>query len=200
MDDSAFDSLVAGFYRAAAGETDWDMALDGVQAAFGARAVVLHTLDLSTGGLLGLHGGGPDLGDGMLSYFRDYHLIDPRRRRALARGPQGLGHWVHCHEDFDEACVAQDRFFQNYLPAYSTRYNSNVTVPIKGSVVTSFVLELPAARGVLNADERESARRLGPAHAGRVARAPARTRTGRAGAGRPRFVAQLPVPDVADRH
>lgn len=161
MDDSAFDSLVAGFYRAATGETDWDVALDGVQAAFGARAVVLHTLDLSTGGLLGLHGGGPDLGDGMLTYIRDYHLIDPRRRRALARGPEGLCHWVHCHKDFDEAYVAQDRFFQNYLPAYNTRYNSNVTVPIKGSVVTSFVLELPAARGVLNADERESARRLG---------------------------------------
>ena len=161
MDDSTFDRLVAGFYRAATGETDWGVALDGVQQLFRARAAVLHTLDLDTGRLLSLHAGGPDLGEALLAYLRDYHLIDPRREHAKARGLDGLGTWVHCHEVFDEAFVAQDRFFQHYLPAYSMRYNSNVTVPIRDSVITGFILELPAERGALDADEREWARRLG---------------------------------------
>ena len=161
MKDSQFDALVADFYRAATGALEWEVALAGVQRAFRARAVLLHTLDYASGRLLKLDGGGPDLDDALLSYVREYHDIDPRRLIALQRGQADVGRWRHDHEDFDAAYVARNHFFQHYLPAYDTRYNSNLTIPVGGSVVTAFVLELPVARGPLDADEREMVRRLG---------------------------------------
>ena len=57
--------------------------------------------------------------------------------------------------------MARDRFFQHHLPACGTRYNANTVIPITGTLVTGFGLELPAERGPLNADERDWARRLG---------------------------------------
>lgn len=79
----------------------------------------------------------------------------------MRRGEAGFGHWVHDHEVFDDGFVANDRFFQDYLPAYGTRYNANIVIPIRQEVATGFILELPAQRGPLNLDERELARRLG---------------------------------------
>ena len=161
MNEQAFDTLVVDFYRAATGAIEWDVALAGVQRAFGARAVLLHTLDYASGRLLKLDGGGPDLDDALLACVREYHEIDPRRLIALQRGAADVGRWRHDHEDFDASYVARNRFFQHFLPAYNTRYNSNLTIPVDGSVVTAFVLELPVARGPLDPDERECARRLG---------------------------------------
>lgn len=161
MNDSAFDTLVTDFYRAATGAVSWDQALTGVQQAFRARAAVLHTLDFADGRLLSLHGGGPNLDEAVFTYIRDFHQIDPRRHRALAQGPAAFGQWMHDHEAFDEQFVSRDRFFQHYLPAFDTRYNANVVLPVAGTVGTAFILELPAHRGPLDADEREMARRLG---------------------------------------
>lgn len=161
MQDSTFDAIVADFYKAATGALSWDRALDGVQQAFTARAALLHTLDLGSGQLISLHHGGLDLSDAILSYVREYHAIDPRRNHALQLGPACLDQWVHDHEVFDSSYVANDRFFQHYLPAYGTRYNSNVVLGVGGAVATAFVLELPANRGFLNAEERDVARRLG---------------------------------------
>lgn len=161
MNDSTFDSIVSDFFRAATGAIDWNCALERVQVAFGARAALLHTLDFATGRLLSLRGGGPHLEDAVLTYVREYHVIDPRRQHQMRLGAEGLGKWQHDHETFGPAYVAHDRFFQHYLPAYDSRYCANVTIPIAGTVATGFVLELPAARGPLDADEREVARRLG---------------------------------------
>jgi DNA-binding CsgD family transcriptional regulator len=161
MNDSTFDAIVGGFFRAASGAIDWDTALGPVQEAFGARACLLHTLDLSNGRLLALHAGGPDLGNALFDYIGEYHLIDPRREHAMKLGAAGLGTWQHDHETFDEPFVAQDRFFRHYLPAHGSRWNSTVTIPIDATVITGFVLELPRARGPLDLDERETARRLG---------------------------------------
>jgi DNA-binding CsgD family transcriptional regulator/PAS domain-containing protein len=176
MDNNMFDTIVGDFYRAATGAIEWDQALIGVQAAFGARACILHTLDLASGQLIGLHSGGPDLADAMLSYLREYYLIDPRRQRVLALGDASLDRWLHCHEAFDDAYVARDRFFQHFLPAHGSRYNSLINIPIADTVATAFNLELPAERGPLDADEREVARRLGD-HLREAMRAHQRTRS-----------------------
>ena len=161
MDDSAFDALVAGFYRAATGETDWDVALDGVQAAFGARTAILQSVDIRSGQLLSLSDGGPPMPDAMLGYVREYHRIDPRRSHLLARGAAAAGEWWHCHEHFDDDFVSKDRFYGEFLPAYDTRFLSTVVMFPTEHVLAAFALELPASRGVLSADGREWARRLG---------------------------------------
>lgn len=160
MDDQQFDTLVAGFYRAATGEIPWSAALHGVQVAFDARCCVLQTLDPNSGRLLGIESS-PGVDEAVFNYVREYHLIDPRRHHALRNLPQQLGQWVHCHEYLPSQAVAEDRFCQHYLPAYDTRWNSNVVFPVTEGVIAGFILELPDARGVLNPDERELARRLG---------------------------------------
>ncbi|HMN76596.1 MAG TPA: LuxR C-terminal-related transcriptional regulator [Burkholderiaceae bacterium] len=97
----------------------------------------------------------------MLAYIRDFYPIDPRRAHGISLGPERCGHWNHCHETFDDAFVAKDRFYQHFLPAYDVRYQSNVTYALEDGVMIGFILEIPASRGVLDADEREVARRLG---------------------------------------
>ena len=161
MNNAVFDVIVADFYRAATGELSWTQALEGVQLAFGARAAVIHPYDAHDGRLLGLHAGGPTLEPALFDYVSQYHLLDPRKQLALKLGPAAVGQWMHCHENFDEAFVAADPFFQNYLVAYDTRYNSNVALPVSNDLLAAFIVELPASRGVLNPDEREVIRRLG---------------------------------------
>jgi DNA-binding CsgD family transcriptional regulator len=161
MDDSTFDTLVAGFYRAATGETSWNVALDGVQAAFGARTALLQSIDMRSGQILSLCDGGPPMPEAMLDYVREYHRIDPRRNHLLARGASGLGEWWHCHEHFDQRFVENDPFYREFLPAYDTRYVSTVMLMPAEHVLTAFAFELPASRGVLSVDERVWARRLG---------------------------------------
>lgn len=160
MDDPQFDTLVASFYRAATGEIPWAQALQGVQIAFDARCCVLQTLDPNTGRLLGIDSS-PGVDEAVFNYVREYHQIDPRRQHALRNMPAQLGHWVHCHEYLAPEAVADDRFCQHYLPAYDTRWNSNITFAVAEGVIAGFILELPDSRGVLNDDERELARRLG---------------------------------------
>ena len=161
MDESRFDTLVGDFYRAATGDISWDRALDGVQAAFGARTAVLHTADPTTGQILAMNHGGPSMHDGMLDYVREYHRVDLRRAAILETLPASLGQWWHCHEHLRDEQIAASPFYRDFLPAYDTRYLATVGFPISEHVATFLALELPAARGVLNADERELARRLG---------------------------------------
>jgi DNA-binding CsgD family transcriptional regulator/PAS domain-containing protein len=161
MNDRTFDAIVTGFYRAATGELSWDEALVPVQQSFGARAVILHTAEASTGRILSMQYGGAPMQDGMLAYMRDYHQIDPRRSCMLAGLPHNLENWWHCHEHLDDAFVSQDRCFQELLLAENVRYQSVAIYMLTEEIGTAFALELPASRGVMNADERESVARLG---------------------------------------
>jgi DNA-binding CsgD family transcriptional regulator len=161
MNESRFDAIVSDFYRAATGSLSWDLALDSVRTAFGARYAVLHTMDFSNGHLLSLECGGPDTSDCLLGYLRTYHTLDPRRERTMKLGAAGFGTWQHCTDNFDDAFVANHGFYQDFSLAYDVRFGSHVVFPMDGSVGTGFALELPASRGPLDADEREMARRLG---------------------------------------
>jgi len=109
MDESTFDAIVAGFYKAATGEIDWSSALNSVRKSFQSHVAVLHTTDLQTGQLLSIHHSGPGVDDGSFEYLKEYHLIDPRRERVLAGFPGNIGAWWHCHEHFDDAFVASSR-------------------------------------------------------------------------------------------
>jgi DNA-binding CsgD family transcriptional regulator len=161
MKDAQFDSLVSGFYRAATGETDWQQALEPMQLAFGARAVALHSVDMRSGQMIGLAVGGPPMHEHELEYLRKYHLIDPRRERLVADADALLGRWWHCHEHFDQTFVDANPFYQEFLPAVGARFQSTVVLRCSEHVMAGLAVELPAARGVLNADERDCVQRLG---------------------------------------
>jgi DNA-binding CsgD family transcriptional regulator/PAS domain-containing protein len=161
MHDSVFDSLVAGFYRAATGAIEWSDALTPVQEAFRARAAVLHSVDMRSGQMMGFAIGGSPMHEHELDYLRTYQLLDPRRAKLMAGGESLLGRWWHCNEHFKEAFVERDRFYAEFLPAVGSRYQSTVVLQCSEHVLGGLALELPAHRGVLDPDEREAARRLG---------------------------------------
>jgi DNA-binding CsgD family transcriptional regulator/PAS domain-containing protein len=153
--------LVTDFFRAATGATSWDRALDGMQAAFSARAAVIQAVDLTDGRILAFHLGGPPMQECILEYLRGYHAKDPRRSHLLSRGLEGVDQWWHCHEHFDDRFVANNEFYVDFAPAYGLRYLATVMLRPSENVLVAFALELPPQRGPLNADEREFAQRLG---------------------------------------
>lgn len=161
MQSRVFDALVTDFFKAATGAMSWDRALDGMQAAFSARAAIIQAVDLRDGRILGFHNGGPPMQECVLQYLSGYHAKDPRRSHILARGMDGVDQWWHCHEHFDERFVANNEFYLDFAPAYELRYLATVMLMPAENVLAAFALELPAARGPLNSDEREDARRLG---------------------------------------
>lgn len=161
MLDAEFDSIVGDFYRAATGALTWDRALDRLQVAFGARAALIHEADLRTGQLVALHTGGPARDDASLDYVRDYHRIDPRRERIISMLPGIFDQWWHCHDHFDDSITESSPFFTEFMAAYDTRYMSTVIMASREDTFVAFALELPESRGVLTADEREIARRIG---------------------------------------
>lgn len=161
IDERQFDSLVAGFYSAATGASSWDAALTGLQLAFDARVAVLQSVDLSSGRILKLDAGGPSIHDCALQYLREYFAIDPRRRHLLAHTDEVLGHWWHDQDTYDDRFVAQDRYYQQFLPAYGMRFQSTVMLQPSPQMVAGLALELSAARGPLNDAERHLCERLG---------------------------------------
>lgn len=163
VDESTLDRLVSSFYGAATGAHDWTLPLRGIQQAFGARTAVLHSLDFSRNGqLVSLQHGEEDasLEPAVFTYVREWHLQDPRRERFLTLGPSAVGQWLHCTDAFDEHYVQQHPFYQHYLLAHGSRYNSAIGLPITDQISTVLVLELPRDRGPLSAEERYWADRV----------------------------------------
>lgn len=161
LTESGFDRIVGNFYAAATGGVDWREALIPVQQTFGARAAVLHTMDMVDGRVLALESAGPQMNVPTLEYVSAWEREDPRKQRVLKLGPAALGQWLHCSDAFDDRFVERNRFFRHFLSGHEIRYNSHVTVPLDERTMTAFVLELPPHRGPLDDDERELARRFG---------------------------------------
>lgn len=83
MDNTTFDKLIADFYRSATGALPWETTLENLRAAFDARIAEVDTVDVLSGTLLAVHGGGSDIEQCALEYIREYHAISPRVKVAL---------------------------------------------------------------------------------------------------------------------
>lgn len=86
-----------------------------------------HRVDKRSGTLLfTVEGGGPAKGQGAspesaLDYLRTYHPVNPRLLPSIQLE---MGAWMHCHEHFDDAFVAANAFYQDFLIPYGGRYLS----------------------------------------------------------------------------
>ncbi|MEP7206643.1 MAG: hypothetical protein ABI920_06875 [Casimicrobiaceae bacterium] len=78
-----------------------------------------------------------------LDYVRKDYALSPRLAPVMALAP---GAWMHCHEVFDEAFVARDRFYQEFLIPYGGRYVSATKLVERDDLVVVF----GAHRGVGN--------------------------------------------------
>jgi DNA-binding NarL/FixJ family response regulator len=113
------DQVVAGLYRAAAGEQPWVKPLTDLMRLFGAWGTQLLGIRVADGGVAFSHDTGGPTPQGVLEYLRHYHRIDPRANLVM---PLQQGHWISCHEHFDEAFVARDAFYRDYLIPCGGRY------------------------------------------------------------------------------
>ena len=123
MFDETFDDIVAGFYRAAAGEQAWSDALRPFKRAVAATAIHLHAVDEREVRVVFSHLASDLPAEAEVDYVCRFHHIDPRARLVMGLQP---GQWMHCWEHFDPAFVAADPFYQQFLIPYGGRYVSGV--------------------------------------------------------------------------
>lgn len=150
---SELDEVVARLYEAGAGLLDdvsWGQALRGVQRVLRAHTVRLLAIDLTQRSLLFYAEAGDAPPEALLDYTRSYHLIDPRLARLL---PMAAGCWAHCHEVFDDAFVASDPFYQEFLLPYGGRWSSGIKLMEEGGVAVVFAVTRRPDRGPLLDDD-----------------------------------------------
>jgi DNA-binding CsgD family transcriptional regulator/PAS domain-containing protein len=123
LSNDGFDEIVAGFYRAAQGNIGWVDALWPFAHAVSAIAVHLHAVEPRQGRVHFSHAASLLPAEAEFDYVRTYHRIDPRAGLVIGLAP---GQWMHCWEHFDDAFVARDRFYQDFLIPYGSRWVSGV--------------------------------------------------------------------------
>ena len=120
METAAYDGIVSGIYRAAAGLGEWRVPLESITREFGLWGTQVIGIDKRSKTLaFSVEGGASP--EAALDYLRGYHPLNPRLLPAMQLGP---GQWMHCHEHFDEAYVASSAFYQDFLIPYGGRYLS----------------------------------------------------------------------------
>ena len=142
LDNATFDTRVAGFYRAATGEIGWDSALDGVQAAFGARCDPAVDRPHKRAHVEPARRWAPTSAKRCsrtpASSLRDRPAA-PASRWAAGRSNWGNGSTATiCSTTHSSPGTASS---STGLPAYGTRYNSNVIFGLREGVINGFILE-----------------------------------------------------------
>jgi len=96
----------------------WRDVLECLHEAVGGRAIHLLAFDARNGALS--YSDGADMAPQIdLEYIQKYQFIDPRVGLMRTRWD---GDWLHCHEHFDEAFVADHPFYQEFLIPHGARY------------------------------------------------------------------------------
>ncbi len=121
MNEVDFDTVVAGFYEAAAERSPWDAPLTQVAGMFDSWCVQLMGVQRNRGQMAFSFEVGALPAQAGLDYLCHYHLTDPRSALLMNLGP---GEWVNCHEHFDEDFVAGSPFYQDFLIPHGGRYAS----------------------------------------------------------------------------
>ncbi len=115
---ACFEHVVNLIYDTLENRDGWRAVLEGIHEAVGGRAVHLLAFDATHGALS--YSEGADMAPQIdLEYIQKYQFIDPRVGLLRTRWAED---WLHCHEHFDEAFVAADPFYQEFLIPHGARY------------------------------------------------------------------------------
>lgn len=114
-----YDSVVEDIYRAGSGLHSWLRPIEQIAGIFDAWAVQLLGVNKKTGVMSFSFEAGSAPPAGAIEYLRHYHRIDPRLGKFL---PAPKGEWFACEEHFDDAFVAGNPFYQDYLIPLGARY------------------------------------------------------------------------------
>jgi hypothetical protein len=123
--DGDLDGVVAAAYEAAAGVRPWHEACRVFANALDLWAVQILGIFKDRGTIAFTLEGGPAPPEAALQHVTRYHAINPRFALGhLLRD----GNWVHDHQHLDEAFVATDPFFQEFLIPFGGRFASATTL------------------------------------------------------------------------
>lgn len=118
LSQARFDRTVNLIYDTLDRRAAWRGVLECVHEAVGGRAIHLLAFDAQHGALS--YSDGADMAPQIdLEYIQKYQFVDPRV--GLMR-TQWTEDWLHCHEHFDDAFVASDPFYQEFLIPHGARY------------------------------------------------------------------------------
>jgi len=151
------DALIAGLYRAAAGETTWSEALQAIVDRFACWGVQVLGIRRADGAMDFSHDAGFPA-EGMLHYLRSYHRIDPR---TPLLGPLAVGQWWHCHEHFDDAFIARHPLYQDVILPYGGRYSSGTKLCDDDELLVLMSVHRGPQGGPLTAPEQALVSRIG---------------------------------------
>lgn len=145
-------AVIRRLYCAASGSVDvtWESALFDLKRAVQAHAVALCEFDVSRREMMFYVAAGDVPPGARHSYKRSFYLSDPLMKRLHVTA---TGRWVHCHELFDDAFVANDRFYQEYLLPNGGRWVSGIKLSETGDVAISLLVTRREDLGPLTGDD-----------------------------------------------
>lgn len=144
--------VIEQLYRAATGSVDvtWECALADVKRVVQGHEVTLCEVDMPRRELVFHVGAGDAPPTARHAYKKHFHLCDPMLKR-LHRTT--LGRWVHCNELFDDAFVASDPFYQEYLLPNGGRWVSGIKLATSDDRAFSLMVTRRAELGPLAGDD-----------------------------------------------
>ena len=118
LSQARFERAVNLIYDTLDDRAAWRDVLECLHGAIGGRAVHLLAFDAKHGTLS--YSDGADMAPQIdLEYIQKYQFVDPRVGLMRTKWDD---EWLHCHEHFDEAFVANDPFYQEFLIPHGARY------------------------------------------------------------------------------
>lgn len=151
------DEVVAAVYEAAAGVRPWHESCRVFADALDLWVVQILGLFKANGTIAFTLEGGPAPPEAAIQHVTHYHAINPRFELGpLLRD----GNWVHDHEHFDDAFVAADPFFQEFLIPFGGRYASATKLIDDGDLLVMLTLHRGTGKAPLRDGEIAAVERI----------------------------------------
>ncbi|MFK7964414.1 MAG: helix-turn-helix transcriptional regulator [Burkholderiaceae bacterium] len=152
-----YDEAIRLLYLAGSGLTPWEEALGSIAGSMALWGAHLASVNKHSGAINFVRAGGEMPPEATLDYIGKYHQCNPRVKPLMSLEGQS---WMHCHEHFDDAFVAHDRFYQEFLIPYGGRYLSATKISHDEQETVFFACLRGPRDKPLNEDEIQALERL----------------------------------------
>lgn len=163
--EESYDHLVNQVYETIENNHSWNDLFEALRLALDFKVLQAFAFDKQHG-TLSFSGGANVPVESELSYLQKYHFIDPRAGAIIALPPM---EWLHDHEILDDAFIASNEFFQDFLLPLNLRYLSACKVVEDDTLSFMFTGLRSQDQGPLPQEGTEFLSRLLP-HIARAAR------------------------------
>ena len=158
LSEAQFDRAVNLIYDTLDKRVAWRDVLECLHEAVGGRAIHMLAFDAEHGALS--YSDGADMAPQIdLEYIQKYQFIDPRVELLRTRWRD---EWLHCHEHFDDAFVARDPFYQEFLIPHGARYLTACKLAENGEATVLLACLRRPGEGPMPADALSFLDRLRP--------------------------------------